>query len=1542
MYDKYIGIPYLENGRSTSGLDCWGLVRLFYKQEFNIDLPSYVEEYSGSYDPKLPQTIENYKDSWTKTCAPKLGDVCLFNMLGEPSHVGIYLGENKFLHARQDQASVIESTQRPIWRNRLEGIYTYTPKSSIIQLTGMPHPFKQNKILEFIADGTTVKDCVDFISEKYKISAKLVKQIIVFVDGVRILSEHWATTVLKAGQQVTYKTIPQGKQALRTLLMIAVVVISQGMALQVAGTLFPTLTGTAAVFAVAATQMALTAIGMMLVNALVPIRPPKIEPPETNQQLNLFSGSTNRGNPYGAIPVVLGRLQFTPPLGSQPYIDTQTTTSYMHMQLVWGFGPLRVDPDQFYIGATKINSYYTNNLANEIVPKPVTVQGLVNKTTGLETETEAITAFNKLYPSITEQQFKNVDLVYDPANTEIITFQETQATKVQAIISFPEGLRKINIKDGKSSASEVKILAVLEKVQGVSTIAVSDWATSTAFTHISIFTKVPNGYDWDTSITTYIDLYQKTVFCITPKNGIVAISGTPSQQLNTNPSSDLIKLLKETSLTSLVPDIDNNYSFEPVIPSGYKPLYSIVHSRNYFSINGTSVYDLANGLTTTTTSRTTPLTSGSFSYNGWIFTANMIVENGVDSDGNVSLTNTSNWSISISPGTLGSSTNNNTNLQPIAGGELPSVQTIWTTKQMLNAVSTSNGVWGALTGSEKSFMNEYAVWYGTGATFDQTVIVNFPYTGVYTVQAAADNSGEIIIDGQTIVIPENSFRTQTSLSSGSAPFEKTIYVNAGSKPVRIKGVNNEINSVTTPGSSNAGIAVRILFKADNVVNYVPGGNYIVIGDNEFINYKDGFNFPITWDNLVPGQYRVKLTRTSTSDPDHQTDYRHSFRTQFLSATAFKPGISIQPPKGVGICRTGLIIESSGKVNGQIDGVNALVETLGWDYITQSNNTKAWVDLQPINNPASLFVHVLGHSANAYRLTIEELANKVDLEAIQDWHTYCNTAVENVRPVLTYNGIISSTTSILDVLKDICAAGMASPVFIDGKWSVVIDRPRPHVIQHFTPHNSWGFEATKNLPKLPDALRISFPDEKNGFQVTEILVANFGKTIETAKIIEEIQLPGITRIEQARYFARWHLAQMYYRPEIFSINVDFEYLVCTRGDRVKVTHDIPLWGYGSGRIKSISTNLLTITLTEEIYLETGKTYQIRIRTNNLTSAVGSGSIERNIALISTSGYYDTLSLSNPVDSTVKVDDLFMIGELNKVSQDLLVQSIEPSSNTTAKLTLVEYTESIYNFQFRPFDENTPDLPSYSPIINKRLGSDVTKNTIAQSPTIISVESISEFSEQISNGIYQNVTIITWENAINLPVVAEKVEFQIIRGNEQFNNTKQTGIYIANKEAVSYTVLGLEQNKVYKFRARYRNGSGNITGPWGVEYGATIQGKDNNPFVPSDVEIKLQGTTVIVKALTTTTEPADHKTYEFRLYRSSGTEDFWYTVWDSTNMLKVQSRTQAVFNLLDLPSTSTNRRLNQTGVNYRIACRALNNTDNYSVTSALGSILIKTIQ
>ena len=41
-WNKYVGIPYAPGMSSRDGCDCWGLVRLVYREEFGTLLPGAV------------------------------------------------------------------------------------------------------------------------------------------------------------------------------------------------------------------------------------------------------------------------------------------------------------------------------------------------------------------------------------------------------------------------------------------------------------------------------------------------------------------------------------------------------------------------------------------------------------------------------------------------------------------------------------------------------------------------------------------------------------------------------------------------------------------------------------------------------------------------------------------------------------------------------------------------------------------------------------------------------------------------------------------------------------------------------------------------------------------------------------------------------------------------------------------------------------------------------------------------------------------------------------------------------------------------------------------------------------------------------------------------------------------------------------------------------------------------------------------------------------------------------------------------------------
>jgi hypothetical protein len=341
---------------------------------------------------------------------------------------------------------------------------------------------------------------------------------------------------------------------------------------------------------------------------------------------------------------------------------------------------------------------------------------------------------------------------------------------------------------------------------------------------------------------------------------------------------------------------------------------------------------------------------------------------------------------------------------------------------------------------------------------------------------------------------------------------------------------------------------------------------------------------------------------------------------------------------------------------------------------------------------------------------------------------------------------------MDTLRDICAAGLASPTYVDGKWGVVIDKARTHTVQHFTPHNSWGFEATKSLPILPHAFRISIADETLAYQVNELIVYNYGyaKTAgngkKAAELFEQLNLPGVTNPDQAVRLARWHFAQIKLRPEVYSLNVDFEHLVCTRGDLVKVTHHVPNWGTGTGRIKSGVGDVITgttLTLSESVYLESSKTYSILIRTNKLSSSIGSGSVTKTLTNVTT-GYTNTITLNSALVSSDNVtsDNLFMIGEVNKVIQQCIVISVEPSTNYSARLSLVDYGVSTDpSNSYNIFTDDLSGLLVYNANIST-VSTELIMNSITQSPIIKSVISASPLSEQVSKGNYQNVAILSF--------------------------------------------------------------------------------------------------------------------------------------------------------------------------------------------------------
>lgn len=124
---KYIGIKYKDKGGTQSGIDCYGLVRLFYKDEFNIELPDYRSFYSSSTDQESVSNAVLTKRSQVleEVEVPEFGDIIIFNIKGYPVHVGIYLEKGDFLHSLSGRDSCIENLRSLTWSRRVDSIWRY-------------------------------------------------------------------------------------------------------------------------------------------------------------------------------------------------------------------------------------------------------------------------------------------------------------------------------------------------------------------------------------------------------------------------------------------------------------------------------------------------------------------------------------------------------------------------------------------------------------------------------------------------------------------------------------------------------------------------------------------------------------------------------------------------------------------------------------------------------------------------------------------------------------------------------------------------------------------------------------------------------------------------------------------------------------------------------------------------------------------------------------------------------------------------------------------------------------------------------------------------------------------------------------------------------------------------------------------------------------------------------------------------------------------------------------------------------------------------
>jgi cell wall-associated NlpC family hydrolase len=114
--EKYVGIPFVDHGRSWQGVDCWGLVKLVYETECRILLPSYGE-ISAEELTRVAHEVaeESSKEPWRPVTDPILFDVAVMHRRKAPVHVGVVVALNpvRLLHIERATHAVFVPVTHP-------------------------------------------------------------------------------------------------------------------------------------------------------------------------------------------------------------------------------------------------------------------------------------------------------------------------------------------------------------------------------------------------------------------------------------------------------------------------------------------------------------------------------------------------------------------------------------------------------------------------------------------------------------------------------------------------------------------------------------------------------------------------------------------------------------------------------------------------------------------------------------------------------------------------------------------------------------------------------------------------------------------------------------------------------------------------------------------------------------------------------------------------------------------------------------------------------------------------------------------------------------------------------------------------------------------------------------------------------------------------------------------------------------------------------------------------------------------------------------
>lgn len=457
------------------------------------------------------------------------------------------------------------------------------------------------------------------------------------------------------------------------------------------------------------------------------------------------------------------------------------------------------------------------------------------------------------------------------------------------------------------------------------------------------------------------------------------------------------------------------------------------------------------------------------------------------------------------------------------------------------------------------------------------------------------------------------------------------------------------------------------------------------------------------------QYKVRVKRIRTfSDANFQIQ---SDLSLYNLSTRFSRNPIITDKRHVFL---EIRIRATNQLNGSISNLSAIGNSVLEIY---NSNTQTW-SKGVTSNPAWVYCDLLTGQVNKKAIP----KSRLHMPSIVEWAQFCDQipasppgkTFGNVR--FSCNFVLDFNTTLQQVINLVTNASQASLNLVDGKYGILLDKQKTTPVQIFTPRNSSGFSSIRNYSDQPHALKVGYIDPNADWEAREMIVYDDGYDENTATTFDKLDTFACTNDEQAWRFGRYMLAQNRLRQENITITVDFENLVCTRGDYVRLVQDSMKVGGRAARVKTLLGNRITIDDKLEIIPSTDYGYVFR----NAITGIKKSTLE----VVAD----DTFDLDGDLPS---VGDLIVIGQVDYEYMDCIVKSIIPQGDLTAQITLVEKADAIY------LAESSGVIPQYNPQIAP------TENTEFSAPNEVENLQILNNTFRCMGSDYQFYITVDWD-------------------------------------------------------------------------------------------------------------------------------------------------------------------------------------------------------